>query len=123
MEYLAAPRLLPIPLSPQCAHQLFNHVLGLGAGSLPPSVVKMCAEHASPSDDRPSSIATAPQASLITPLQTPTHIAASNDYTPTPTTQLSGLPAYTGVQEFETHQAPALYAIHVNGHNCVFNNQ
>jgi hypothetical protein len=123
MEYLAATRPPPVPLSPQRARQLFDRMLGLGAGSPPPSVAKKRVEHAFPSDNRPSPTATAPQASLITPLQTPAHIAASNDYTPTPTTQLSGPPAYTGVQEFETRQAPALYAVHVNGHNHVFNNR
>ncbi|KAJ7832650.1 hypothetical protein B0H14DRAFT_3463263 [Mycena olivaceomarginata] len=68
----------------------------------------MRAEHASPSDDRSSPTATAPQASLITPPQTPARIAASNDYMPPPTTRLSRLPACTSVQEFETRQAPAL---------------
>jgi hypothetical protein len=91
MEYLAATRPPPVPLSPQCARQLFDRVLGLGAGSPLPSVAKKRVEHAFPSDDRPSPTATAPQASLITPPQTPAHIAASNDYTPTPTTRLLGL--------------------------------
>ncbi|KAJ7798451.1 hypothetical protein B0H14DRAFT_2617876 [Mycena olivaceomarginata] len=87
------------------------------------TLAKKCVEHAFPSDDRPSPTATTLQASLITPPQTPARIAASNDYTPTPTTRLSGLPAYIGVQEFEMRQAPALYAVHVNGHNRVFNNR
>jgi hypothetical protein len=123
MEYLAATRPPPVPLSPQRARQLFDRVLGLGAGSPPPSVVKMRAEHTSPSDDRSSPTATATQASLITPPQTPARIAASNDYMPPPTTRLSRLPACTGAQEFETRQAPALYAVHAHGHNRVFNDR
>ncbi|KAJ7823516.1 hypothetical protein B0H14DRAFT_2597878 [Mycena olivaceomarginata] len=119
MEYLATTRPPPVPLSLQ---RTCDRMLGLGAGSPLPSVVRMRAEHASPSDARPSLTVTAPQVFLITPPQTSAHIAASND-APMPTTRLSGLPAYTGVQKFETRQAPALYAIHMNGHNRIFTNQ
>jgi hypothetical protein len=123
MEYLAATRPPPLPLNPQHTRQLFGRVLGLGAGSPPPSVVKMRAEHASLGDDRPSLTATAPQVSPITPPQTPAHITASNGYTHMPTPRLSGLPAYGDVQEFETCQAPALYAVHAHGHNRIFNDR
>jgi hypothetical protein len=123
MEYLAATRPPPVPLSPQRARQLFDRVLGLGAGSPPPSVARMRAEHASLSGDRPSLPATTPQASPITPPQTPARIAASNDHTHAPTTQHPGLPAYTGVQDFETHQDPGLYAVHAHGYNRVFNDR
>ncbi|KAJ7724704.1 hypothetical protein B0H14DRAFT_3519522 [Mycena olivaceomarginata] len=123
MEYLVATRPPRVPLSPQCAHQLFDRVLGLGAGSPPPSVARMHAEHASLSGDRPSLPTTTPQASPITPPQNPARIAASNDHMHAPTTRHHGLPAYTGMQDFETHQDPGLYAVHAHGHNCVFNDQ
>ncbi|KAJ7862670.1 hypothetical protein B0H14DRAFT_3444608 [Mycena olivaceomarginata] len=123
MAYLAATRPPPVPLSPQRARQLFDCVLGLGAGSPPPSMLKMRAEPASPGNGNPAPTATAPQTPPITPPQTPVRIAAFDDYAHMPTTRLSGLPPYTDAREFETHQAPALYAVHTNGHNRVFNNR
>ncbi|KAJ7826467.1 hypothetical protein B0H14DRAFT_2595789 [Mycena olivaceomarginata] len=123
MAYLAATRPPPVPLSPQRARQLFDRVLGLGAGSPPPSMVKTRAEPASPGNGNPAPTATAPQTPPITPPQTPARIAAFDGYAHIPTTRLSGLPPYTDVQEFEMRQAPALYAVHANGHNRVFNNR
>ncbi|KAJ7803079.1 hypothetical protein B0H14DRAFT_3487822 [Mycena olivaceomarginata] len=111
MEYLAATRPPPVPLSPQRARQLFDRVLGLGAGSPPPSI------------QRSASLNGNPQAPPITPPQTPARIAAFDDYAHVPTTRLSGLPPYTSVQELETRPVPALYAIHANGRNRVFNNR
>ncbi|KAJ7813874.1 hypothetical protein B0H14DRAFT_2604542 [Mycena olivaceomarginata] len=66
---------------------------------------------------------TTPQAPPITPPQTPARIAVFDDHTHVPTTRLSGLPPYTSVQELETRPAQALYAVHANGRNRVFNNQ
>ncbi|KAJ7896324.1 hypothetical protein B0H14DRAFT_3425682 [Mycena olivaceomarginata] len=97
MEYLAATRPPPVPLSPQRAQQLFDRVLGL----------------ASFNGNHPTSA----------PPQTPACIATFDDHAHVPTTRLSGLPPYTSVQELETRPAPALYAIHANGRNRVFNNR
>ncbi|KAJ7719763.1 hypothetical protein B0H14DRAFT_2642889 [Mycena olivaceomarginata] len=122
MEYLAATRPSPVPLSPQRARQLFDRVLGLGAGSPPPSIAKTRAKPTS-GNDQPVSTVTTPQAPPITPPQTPARIAAFDDHAHVPTTRLSGLPPYTSVQELETRPAQALYAVHANGRNRVFNNQ
>ncbi|KAJ7834693.1 hypothetical protein B0H14DRAFT_3461855 [Mycena olivaceomarginata] len=122
MEYLAATRPPPVPLSPQRARQLFDRVLGLGAGS-PPSFVKTRAKPTSYGDNKPASTVTTPQAPPVTPPQTPTCIAALEDYEHVSTSRLSGLPPYTGVQEFETRPAPALFAVHANGCNRIFNDR
>jgi hypothetical protein len=123
MEYLAATRPPPVPLSPQRARQLFDRVLGLGAGSPPPSMAKTRAEPAPLRHSNPAPTATAPQTPPATPSKTAARIAACDDDARIPTTRLSGLPPYTYVQDFEMCQAPALYAVHANGHNRVFNNQ
>ncbi|KAJ7674279.1 hypothetical protein B0H14DRAFT_3537468 [Mycena olivaceomarginata] len=100
MEYLAATRPPPVPLSPQRARQLFEPRAGAGGW-----------------------VTAAFSASPITPPQTPARIAASNDHTHVPTIRHPGLPAYTGMQDFETRQDPGLYAVHAHGHNRVFNNR
>ncbi|KAJ7812658.1 hypothetical protein B0H14DRAFT_3478699 [Mycena olivaceomarginata] len=112
-----------VPLSPQRARQLFDRVLGLGAGSPPPSMFKTRAEPTSPGNGNPAPTATTPQRPPITPPQTPARIAAFDDHAHMPITRLSGLPPYTDARGCETHQAPALYAVHANGRNRVFNNR
>jgi hypothetical protein len=123
MAYLAATRPPPVPLSPQRARQLFDRVLGLGAGSPPPSMFKTRTEPTSPGNGNPAPTATTPQRPPITPPQTPAHIAAFDDHAHISITRLSGLPPYTDARGCETHQAPALYAVHANGRNRVFNNR
>jgi hypothetical protein len=60
MEYLAATRLPPVLLSLQRTHQLFDHVLGLGTGSLPPSIVRTHIKPTSYGNDKPASTVTTP---------------------------------------------------------------
>ncbi|KAJ7823992.1 hypothetical protein B0H14DRAFT_2597594 [Mycena olivaceomarginata] len=101
MEYLAATRPPPVPLSPQRARQLFDRVLGLGAGSPPPSMVKTRAEPAPLRHSNPAPTATAPQTPPATPSKTAARIAACDDDACIPTTRLSGLPPYTDVQDLK----------------------
>jgi hypothetical protein len=116
MDYLAATRPPPVPLSPQCACQLFDRVLGPGTGTPPPSMAKANSQSSVASDDRPTTMPSPPQ----TPLHTGTFIEHAHQRT----CQLQfHLPAYAEVGDLEAVEAPGLYAVHAGGRNRVFNNR
>jgi hypothetical protein len=115
MDYLAATRPPPVPLSPQRARQLFERVLGPGAGTPPPSPPKASSQPTATSDG-PATIPSPPQ----TPLRTGTFLEHAHQRT----CQLQlRLPAYAEVEGLEGCEAPWLYAVRAGSHNRVFNNR
>jgi hypothetical protein len=119
MDYLAATRPLPVPLSPQCAHQQFECVLGLGAGTPPPPfMMKADSQSSGASDARPTTMPSPPQ----TPRCTETLL----EHTHQRTCQLHlerHLPVYAEVEDLEACEAPRLYAVRAGSNNRVFNDQ
>jgi hypothetical protein len=117
MDYLAATRPPPVHLSPQRAHQQFEHVLGLGAGTpRPPFMLKAGPQSSTASDDRPMA--------MLSPPQTPQRTGMFLEHAHKHTYQLQiHLPAYAEVGDLEAVEAPGLYAVHAGGRNRVFNNR
>ncbi|KAJ7809277.1 hypothetical protein B0H14DRAFT_3759971 [Mycena olivaceomarginata] len=114
MDYLAATRLPPVPLSPERARQQFERVLGLGAGMPPPPFMVTAASH---------SCAASPM-TMPSPPQTLRRTGTFLEHTHQHTCQLQvHLPAYAEVGDLEAVEALGLYAIHAGGHNRVFNNR
>ncbi|KAJ7775776.1 hypothetical protein B0H14DRAFT_2631812 [Mycena olivaceomarginata] len=116
MDYLAAPRPLLVPLSPQHTCQQFECLLGLRAGTLlQPSMVKAGSQSSTASDDRPTT--------MTSPLQTPLCTGMFLKHTHQCTCQLQvHLPVYAEVGDLEVVETLGLYAVHAGGRNCVFNN-
>ncbi|KAJ7847587.1 hypothetical protein B0H14DRAFT_3453674 [Mycena olivaceomarginata] len=101
MGYLAATRPPPVPLSPQRARQLFDHVLGPGAGTPPPSVAKASPQSSAASHDSPTTIPSPPQ--------TPPRAGTFLEHVHQCTCQLQfHLPAYAEMEDLEAREAPGL---------------
>jgi hypothetical protein len=117
MDYLAATRPPPVPLSPQRARQQFERVLGLGAGTPPPPFVTNAGSQSSAAGDaRPMT--------MPSPPQTPRYTGTFLEHAHQRTCQLQvHLPAYAEVGDLEAVEAPGLYAVHAGGRNRVFNNR
>ncbi|KAJ7832529.1 hypothetical protein B0H14DRAFT_2591981 [Mycena olivaceomarginata] len=99
MDFLAATRPPPVPLSPQRARQLFDRVLGAGAGTPPFALRKG------------------------PPPQTPPSAETLLEEAHRRTSRLQGLPAYSDVQVSGEGEAPGLYAVHAGSYNRVFNDR
>ncbi|KAJ7849711.1 hypothetical protein B0H14DRAFT_3452403 [Mycena olivaceomarginata] len=115
MDYLAATRPPPVPLSPQRARQLFDRVLGPGAGTPPFALWK--------GPSRPIASADAEPAAMPSPPQTPPRAGTLLEHARRRTSQLQDLPAYSDVQVSGEGEAPGLYAVHAGSHNRVFNDR
>ncbi|KAJ7304693.1 hypothetical protein DFH08DRAFT_903250 [Mycena albidolilacea] len=115
MDYLAATRPPPVPLSPQRARQLFDRVLGAGAGTPPFALWKGLS--------RPIASVDAEPATMPGPPQTPPSAETLLEEAHRRTSRLQGLPAYSDVQVSREGEAPGLYAVHTGSYNRVFNDR
>ncbi|KAJ7839250.1 hypothetical protein B0H14DRAFT_2588101 [Mycena olivaceomarginata] len=130
MDYLAATRPPPVPLSPQHARQQFDRVLGPGAGTPPFALRKGgLLQVSTPSQQRyPARCKHCPllcgrgRPGLSLP-QTPLDAGTLLEEAHRRTSRLQGLPAYSDVQASGEGEAPGLYAVHAGSYNCVFNSR